>query len=1220
MTSILHPLARRRDPNGLRWWGLLDRRPFLRHPVSLTRQRAGTTLLVLVFLGFATYSIRTRDEAIRQRAVSFLEQATGGEVEVGRARFRMFQGITLENVRISVPFDTRLDPTSVDFNSRNIFSARSLQLVHDPWHLVFGALSVEQIVAVQPTIRLVQNVDTGLRNWQLLKGPDRSPAGGGADDRPLICLRSAKAVVVSVYADGSRERREEELDADMRPHPRSETGYCIEVRRFSEPSERTTVILDPGARLVTNTPFVDARTVRLQLPKLAQQVFDRIDMNGEVKLSRLVYDPKAPLHRDTELRLRRVHCTIPLSMLGSQPAPARGQSPADEPSPPGQVGLELTDVRGGVNLTGGRLDLDISGLVNDAQCSIKGRLEGEANALDEVGVELEISATGLPAPEGPLRERILKHPDTPFVLRSIFEDYDPRGLFDLSLRMRRPAGPAGRLQVSGVVRPQGARGEYSGFAYPLEGLSGTILFDPPLVTLQGLTGTHDSGRLQIDANIDQSRWWADIGVDIQATDVPLDQALYDALPEDYRALWRRFGPAGKANIKVELRRPAALESDPDPQWNTRVLADLVDAQVIFDAYPYPLANVGGKLQIDAGRIDVVGLSGRHGEARISLEGHAVTDPALPPEADFRLVAESMRLDDSLAAALPPEGRGAFEQFQPEGSVDLSGTIRLDDPEHGMRYDLSARVFDGAICYRSLPYRIDRVNGEILIRPEGFSVMQISGSHGDARFRARGDIHRFRQGYVADLVFEGEDVALDADLHEALPPSLKAVWGLLQPRGRMKVRTSLHRASRPDGTDQRHRTELEATDVSICLRPFPLRLTGVAAKTVVTDRGLEIISMRGQAGGGKVDLCGRIDLTGPGQRGALTIHAEDIVIDDALIEALPSGIRESIVSMNPVGTFDLVLDPLVFEIDSQQRIRWDLTGNMTLVDAGIDLGFKLEKLQGGLTGRLAVDPDGTIFAKARAGFESATLAGWQLTKANCLISKQRGSRDILIQDASAEAYAGEAVGSAEITLRKDHAEYQASIVARDVQLGQFLMSFQTTPSDIPAHGLLHGNLILQGRTGADGYREGAGEVFLREAQVWKLPLMLAIFQVLNLTPDENVFHDGWLKYYLSRDMLTFQKIDLQGKALSFIGGGRMDLGSRHVDVTLLAGSPLRLRLPVLTDLLEGASRELMEVRITGTVQKPTILPQPLRGLAKALESVFPEAPKHIGRTPVDAKRP
>ena len=102
----------------------------------------------------------------------------------------------------------------------------------------------------------------------------------------------------------------------------------------------------------------------------------------------------------------------------------------------------------------------------------------------------------------------------------------------------------------------------------------------------------------------------------------------------------------------------------------------------------------------------------------------------------------------------------------------------------------------------------------------------------------------------------------------------------------------------------------------------------------------------------------------------------------------------------------------------------------------------------------------------------------------------------------------------------------------------------------------------------------------------------------------------MQFYLSRDELTFQQIDLQGRALSFVGGGRMFLDSNKLDVTLVSGSPLRMRLPLVTDLLDFASKDLRQVHVTGTLSKPTITPKPLASLTKALKSVFPEAPRQM----------
>ncbi len=1193
------------------WAAFLERRTFVRHPVSPMRHRIGLGLLISLLLGFALYSYSTRDEAIRRRAMNFLTDATSGEVQVGRARFRMFGGITLEDVSIAVPFDKRLDPSAIDRNSREIFAAKTLKLIHNPWRLLLGGLHVDQIVATQPTITLTQNVDTGIRNWQLLRGARKTPQAKGPGDRPRITLRSARAIVVSVDSSGHRESREESLDADVRPHPQVETGYCIEVRRFSEPAERTTVIFDPGARLVTNTPFVDARTVRLQLPKAAQELFDGISLKGEVKLNRLVYDAQAPGSGDTEIRLRNGACEIPLSLLRS------GVS-TGSPRPTDGV-IQMTDVKGRLAYQSGRWNLDAAGLVNGASCEVNGTLDIPEGAIAEMGLDLQVRGTRVSAPTGSLRDQILTDPKVPAVVREIVEDYNPKGPFDVAIKLVRPPGPEGRLQMFGTFEPQGVEGTARAFPYRMDDLHGQIRVDANQVKIEELVGRHGPAVARVDSEIDLSTAWADISVRIDAKNVPLEEDLFRALSEEDRALWKRFNPRGAANLAIQLKRPAAGEADPWPQWETRVAADLQGAEMLFAEFPYPLKDVTGKLNLAAHRIELNDVVGRHEKAVVRLNGFSTIGHVSKPEAAVQVDAVDLPLDDVLEAALPPEGKGAFASFQPEGRVHLSGTVSLTDPKHGLVYDLRAKLCDAAIRYREFPYRIENVGGEISIRPEGFSVVKVVGRHGATRVEANGQVRRSDDGYAADLTFHGTDLELNQDLYDALPDSLRQVWHLLKPSGKIEAETSLHYVTEGKATWQRHRTLVTAKDAKLCFQGFPLPLESVAGQAVVTDQQVEILSMRGRTKSGTVEIAGRIDLNGPGYRGSLAVAARDMAFDDALFNALPVRIRDAVESMNPTGTFDLDLNELRFDVNNEGEGRWDLEGRLTLRDAGADLGFALRDVTGVVQGRASVNERGQTRVQARADLNKATLAGWKMEHAVAKIVTDPHTSTLHVQDATADAYGGEATGSAEITLASHHADYQASIIARDVQLSHYLQSLGNVSDPQQAGGAIFGNMILQGRTGEHGYREGAGEMFVRHAQVWRLPLMFAIFQVLNLTPDENVFHDGRLQFYLSRDTLTFQQIDLQGNALAFIGGGRMELSTGQLDVTLLSGSPLRMRLPLLTDLFDVASKDLRQVHVTGTLSKPTIAPQPLYSLARALKSVFPEAPRQMGPRPLVSGR-
>jgi len=111
-------------------------------------------------------------------------------------------------------------------------------------------------------------------------------------------------------------------------------------------------------------------------------------------------------------------------------------------------------------------------------------------------------------------------------------------------------------------------------------------------------------------------------------------------------------------------------------------------------------------------------------------------------------------------------------------------------------------------------------------------------------------------------------------------------------------------------------------------------------------------------------------------------------------------------------------------------------------------------------------------------------------------------------------------------------------------------------------------------------------------------MLGLLNIVSLSlPTDSAFTDGYITYHLRRDTLLFREIHLSGSALSLVGSGRMDMKTEKLDLVFLAGPPGRVpRISALAEeLLAGLGRELMEMRVTGTLSNPQTKTVPLRVL-------------------------
>ena len=75
-------------------------------------------------------------------------------------------------------------------------------------------------------------------------------------------------------------------------------------------------------------------------------------------------------------------------------------------------------------------------------------------------------------------------------------------------------------------------------------------------------------------------------------------------------------------------------------------------------------------------------------------------------------------------------------------------------------------------------------------------------------------------------------------------------------------------------------------------------------------------------------------------------------------------------------------------------------------------------------------------------------------------------------------------------------------------------------------------------------------------------------------------------------------------MSLIGGGSLSWPDLGLDITLVNVHNRRFaRVPGLTDFMERASRELVEMHVTGSAQKPAVRARPIPALSDEFRDLF-----------------
>ncbi len=173
------------------------------------------------------------------------------------------------------------------------------------------------------------------------------------------------------------------------------------------------------------------------------------------------------------------------------------------------------------------------------------------------------------------------------------------------------------------------------------------------------------------------------------------------------------------------------------------------------------------------------------------------------------------------------------------------------------------------------------------------------------------------------------------------------------------------------------------------------------------------------------------------------------------------------------------------------------------------------------------------------------------------------------------------------------------------VAQFSRSIHSQRHDIS--GKVFAVLHLAGTAAGLHTLQGNGQVRLREADIYELPVMVQLLKVLSLRqPDTTAFTSSDVDFRVQGEQLYLDRIDFSGDAISLKGKGWMDLNRQiNLDFYALLGRH-ELQLPVIRTLLAEASRNILSIQVVGDIDAPKVNKKALPELDETLQRLFPEA--------------
>lgn len=1174
--------------------------------------------MLLVIVVGVLYHRYTDSARVRAHAEAYLQKFLSSPVSVKSASFSLFEGVRLHGVTIVDPFFEKISRSAGSSAARNsagtVFYCEEIHIEHDPMAALGGKLLIRSLIAFEPVCTIVHDADSQKTNLGalFLRALDRSKL---PDVIPTVELRDARVRVLSMR--NGKMRTVESLRLTVRGRSVSRNAQLYDVSWQSGETSATSGIsqVDLSTGLIRNLrgglPSMSVEAVMLVVNAGYDGVSawrDLLGLEGKVRARdyNLIGDETSQGGRSATIDLNNATVSIP-------------SRKEEIEIPPDQRYLRFTDVNGTVHVTENGVRAEFTATFHGAKCSVSTTLTGgveEWNSLDDVAFDAQVTVKSLTLPDAsddaPVGERIFVHGWRQ--LESFYDKFDPSGRVDLFIAARKSAGAGEPVTIKNAeLVAKGASATYHRYPYRGENVFGKVEFASDGVWIRELCAKRDGGTVCVDGWLANTKRGAAARIRIDGKNVAIDDSLFAALGRRYQKIRDDFSPSGRIDLSVTTTREQGSVNDLKP-WQTQTLVTLRDAAATYRHFPYAIDHVEGQLQIASGRVELVDVVGSSHGGTVTVNGSVAFDKSVADNLALRIVGDDIPLDEKLLDALPVDRRASIAALHVSGSVNVVTQLTRDP--NGRAWPKSKVTWnDASIRPDFFPIPMTNVSGVVLLDPSSVTFEGVSARYGSGELSLTGSIVTAGDTNSIDVSVEAHGLSMDELFRSNAPKPLRRV--LSQWRVTGPVDASAHLRTGDDGAlafDGMARL----FEVSVEHDLFPIPFTNVQGDVRFANSAVSSTNLKAKYADAGVEVEFETQNVNQHETGRIKLRADHLSLSQPFRGLLSPEMRASWDKMDPRGSVDLRLEELTYDVNEQGEKRWQVKGEIAFEGVAIPGVLEMNDLKGTVSflGAAIDERGGTLLSgtinlsrgEVLGKLTTNARASWQYARA------KEGYGRIVFSPIDAAIYDGRLTGYAEVLFDQDEATYSVNTLVQSMRVAAFLAGTEVPSPSVGSgsgsrsnrvEGRANVQLHLSGTLGQTTTRRGGGSFEIVNGRIYHLPLVLAILNSLKLSaPDEGVFDEAQARFFVSGNTVSFDEIVLRGSVVALVGSGTMKLPEYTVDLDLVNIAPEAWgRLPLLTDVLEGAARELMGLRVTGPVSGPSVRVRPLPNITDEVKRLF-----------------
>jgi hypothetical protein len=623
---------------------------------------------------------------------SLLEPELGDTLQIDESELRLDEGVILTGVRLSERAG----------NKSPILSLKRMSIRFNPVDLLMGKTTPSEIVIDQPKCTVQQMSDGRLNIQHFIDAlPEPEKETGQPTKFELetnVSLTNGSVTLKnlpSLLSEG-HELKLHNLDVDLRPI-RNGTGVIFDGDAIGS-LDRVSF----NGRYHENSLSVQTTAHSLNVRK------ELIDMfSPEVRDIWQTYRATGP----AKITYRLEHEFSQEEPRIPPDAHSLTVHPHDMNASFEEFPYPMKNLRGMMQFTADGLTFELRSDIDNASFSVNGHTDGYGDRSElNVGIQAEhvpINADIYTALE-PL-------PD----VRSFVDSLSPEGKVNATGTITRQEG---REDVDFLIRiyPQDIKVTYAEFPYPFEQVHGSVIIEPDQVRLENIeavpgrsisttddTGARLNGTIRFPQEQNDSTSYQ---LQVNATDIPLEETLKQNLPEPVRDTWEELRPEGTGAVQWSIRKSPGLDS---PRHT--VEASLQNCTLNPVRLNQPIENVSASIHFENEQVTVSNATGNWNNGTITVNQGQIGTSENKPYALFQVNAKNISVNSSLKE-LVFNNKTFREGIKNTGTVDLNGSIRWfqqhETPE--IEYYISLNV-DG-VGFKKI-VDITDIEGKIILKGE-----------------------------------------------------------------------------------------------------------------------------------------------------------------------------------------------------------------------------------------------------------------------------------------------------------------------------------------------------------------------------------------------------------------------------------------------------------------------------------------------------------------------